>query len=272
MVNNSLAFVTTTRRQRRHDSKKPFTSPSSMTTITTIQQNMLKGITWHLFFQMCLLLLIVFIGHQYFPTSYCLFVCRPAWVGIILYFVLAIFLLLGSLGIFFPKASDPIHIFFRTLSFYGIGVLLSYVMLLTYNITMKESKTETDKHWTQSAFYIAMGITIVFFGFLVLFLPFLIKNLRILGILTGIFFFVLLAMIIMILFVDIDKNQKLWTFYLIVSLIIFVVFSMYDLAKVISSCKKPDTLQCRSEVGATSIYVDLINVFQKLFLLLSNQR
>ena len=88
---------------------------------------------------------------------------------------------------------------------------------------------------------------------------------------TGIFFFVLLALIIMILFIDIDKHQKLWTFYLILSLIIFVVFSMYDLGLVISRCKKPGTLECRSEVGATSIYIDLINVFQKLFLLLSNQ-
>jgi len=263
---NSLASVS--RRRNRYSNSTLTSKPFIM---SFEQQNMLKGITWHLFFQMCLLLLIVFIGHRYFPTSYCLFVCRPSWVGIILYFILAIFLLMGSLGILFPKPSDPIHIFLRILSFYGIGILLSYVMLLTYNITMKESKTETDKHWTQTAFYIALGITIVFFGLLVLFLPFLIKNLKLLGMLTGIFFFVLLAMIIMILFVDIDKHQKLWTFYLILSLIIFVVFSMYDLALVISRCKKPDTLQCRSEVGATSIYIDLINVFQKLFLLLSNQ-
>ena len=268
---NSLASVS---RRRNRYSKPTLTSKpiySKPFIMSFEQQNMLKGITWHLFFQMCLLLLIVFIGHRYFPTSYCLFVCRPSWVGIILYFILAIFLLMGSLGILFPKPSDPIHIFLRILSFYGIGILLSYVMLLTYNITMKESKTETDKHWTQTAFYIALGITIVFFGLLVLFLPFLIKNLKLLGMLTGIFFFVLLAMIIMILFVDIDKHQKLWTFYLILSLIIFVVFSMYDLALVISRCKKPGTLECRSEVGATSIYIDLINVFQKLFLLLSNQ-
>uniref|UniRef100_A0A6C0D296 Uncharacterized protein n=1 Tax=viral metagenome TaxID=1070528 RepID=A0A6C0D296_9ZZZZ len=272
MMNNSSVFLATTRRhQRKKPSSFPLSPMMTSSSISTVQQTMLKGITRHLFFQMCLLLFIVFIGHRYFPSSYCLFTCQPAWIGIILYFVLAILLLLGSLGIFFPKPSNPFHIFMRTLCFYGIGVLLSYVMLLTYNITMKETKTEKEKQWTQTAFYIAMGITVLFFGLLVVFLPFLIKHLKLLGILTGIFFFVLLVMIIMIVFVNVDKNQKLWTFYLIVSLIIFVVFSMYDLANVISKCKKSDTIECRSEVGATSIYIDLINVFQKLFLLLSNQ-
>lgn len=237
------------------------------TYLLPIQKEMLKGVVFHLFFQMCLLLAVVMIGHHYLKTYTCLFTCESTWKGFAIYILLAIVLLLGNT---YGSPSKPFDIFVRTSCFYGLGLLLSYVMLITYNMVLLESKTPEEEEWVKNSFYIAMGMTIGFFLLLLLFLPWLIQNLQTLGFLTGIFFFILIIMTIMILFVNINKNQKLWTVYLVLALVIFVVFTMFDLANVISRCKKPDTLECRSEVGATSIYIDLVNVLQKVFLLLNN--
>jgi len=67
-------------------------------------------------------------------------------------------------------------------------------------------------------------------------------------------------------------SENMWIAYLITALIIFIVFSMYDIANVLNKCVKEGSLECRPEVGATSIYIDLVNIMQKLFLLLSARK
>ena len=103
-----------------------FTTPLSPTlskwslTLTPPQQTMLRGMTWHLFFQMVLLVSVVVLGHYLFSNRICLFSCR-LWVDLVVYILLAVLLLMVNF-VFFREASNPTHIFFanRGLLWYRI--------------------------------------------------------------------------------------------------------------------------------------------------------
>ena len=154
-------------------------------------------------------------------------------------------------------------------------------MLLTFNVSILQASTKKNKQWIWWAFFLSGVVTILFFGALVLMLPFLFQHLSTLRWIAGIFFVVLVILIIWMFFVlsrpkDVNDtpplSENMWIAYLITALIIFIVFSMYDIAHVLNKCVKEGSLECRPEVGATSIYIDLVNIMQKLFLLLSARK
>ena len=228
--------------------------------LTDIQKKFLTRVCLLLIIQLFIMIGIVLGLHKINPDKKCIFTCNP-WIDIILFLVIEILLLLGLF--LFRDYSSPTQFMIRCLFFITFGSLLSYIIAIQYNIMMDISK---DKEQTQQNFFISISITLGIFVIVLLTLPFLMQYTKIMYSVMGVLLFFLLILLIWTIFFSITYV------YLILALILFIVFLFVDLNILTYECKKPNTVQCDPPTGASQIFIDLVNIIQKLFMLLDFKR
>lgn len=220
--------------------------------LTDIQKKYLVSMCLLLIIQVISFIGIVYYVQKYMPERKCiLFTCNYTMdiISILFLQILCIMFIF-----MFKDMNSLYHTFIRYTAFFGIGILFSYIIAISMNISNNEE--------INNNFFTSLGIVgLIFIGtilLLPLFLPYanyFIKNI----IYLYIFFFILV--LLSILFTR-------YYFVIIFGLILFLIFLMSDLVILIDNCKYKNTIECDPPTGATTLYADLINIFTRIFNLL----
>lgn len=227
--------------------------------LTPIQNTYLRKMILLLVVQMFVLLAVVFGIHKLAPERYCLITCR-VWVDILLYLLFAMICFGVILG--FNDYSSNRHYWIRCGAFLFLGVLLAYVLAVQYNLMIHNSPDPTS---TTRNFFIALGFTIVIFTLVFSALPVLLRYTATLARLSVILFGALLVLLIL--------SLTMYPTYamLVLLLIVFLGYLVTDLTLLTYRCRRPQTQECDPPTGATHLYLDLINILQKMFMLLDRR-
>jgi hypothetical protein len=138
-------------------------------------------------------------------------------------------------------------------------VLLAYVLAVQYNLMIRNSSNPTA---TTRNFFVALVLTILIFTVVFTALPILLQYTTTMAYLSLILFGALL--VILILSLVTYRSHAL----IVLSLIVFLGYLVTDLTLLTYQCTTPDTRACDPPTGATNLYLDLVNILQKLYLLL----
>jgi hypothetical protein len=179
------------------------------------------------------------------------------WGEILSSIILCIVLFLGIF--YFSDYKSKTEYKIRFFIFILIGLFLSYIMGVQYNILSSLSK---DKEKTERNFFLAGAIFILLFITVIFFLPRLIEWSDAFSRLQAVLGGVLLILIIWTLISGISLLN------IILSLIVFILFIIADTTVLVDRCKFRNTMDCDAPTGATQLYLDMINFIQKTFLLL----
>jgi FtsH-binding integral membrane protein len=153
------------------------------------------------------------------------------------------------------------NIIVRYIAFFGFSFLLAYIMGLQHNRISIE--TGNDKKTTDTFFKAFLIVICIFITNLIL-LPFTMKYMGFMYAFSTLLFICLIGLILVGIFVG--RGLLLWVY---ISLFVFLGFLMTDLNILVHQCKKPDSFQCDPLNGASLLYVDLVNILQKIFILLN---
>lgn len=225
-----------------------------MTQLTELQHVYLNGMTRLLASQFVVLMIVMWLISKYAPNRLCLFTCR-VWTDIILYLIIA-------MALIWVIYSSSINRAIRLLAFYGLGVLMSYLLAVQYNAMRTFSKSEKE---LSNNFMMAVTITITFAIIVMLLLPFLLNNMSVIASLSSLLFFSLIILIIWGLVFGAGRIT-----YVSVGLIIFMGLLITDMTMLVYACKSAKSQECDPLTGASTLYVDLINILQKIFIILNN--
>jgi len=228
-------------------------------TLTPLQTAYLRKMIALLFVQMLVLLTVVFGVHRIAPDRECLITCN-FWVDILLYLILALICFGFIFG--FNDYSSSQHYWIRSAAFLVLGGLLAYVLAVQYNLMIRNS---VDPATTTRNFFIALGITIFVFAIVFSALPILLNYTSVMAYLSLILFGALLVLLILSLVMYPTHA------ILVLSLIVFLGYLVTDLTLLTYRCTRPNTRECDPPTGATDLYLDLINILQKLFMLLDGR-
>jgi FtsH-binding integral membrane protein len=225
--------------------------------LTPIQSSYMKRMCFLLFIQLLLLLATVFTVHKTMPDRECLFFSCNLTTDIIS--IIVIELLFIGMIFYFNDIQSTRHYVLRCIGFFGMGLVLSYVLGITYNIKKKEAK---DPEEVTRNFYIALGVTVVIFIAVFVLLPFLLPYTKTFARLT-VYLFVGL---ILLIFASLIFARS-YTF-IVLGLFLFLVYLVVDMALLTYRCQEPNTIGCDAPTGATTLYLDLVNIFIRLLELL----
>jgi hypothetical protein len=212
-----------------------------------------------LFAQMLVLLVVVFGVHRIAPERYCLVTCE-FWADILIYLVLALVCFGFIFG--FNDYTSSQHYWIRSAAFLCLGVLLAYVLAVQYNLMIRNS---TDPAATTRNFFIALGVTLFVFAIVFSALPILLNYTTAMAYLSLILFGALLVLLILTLTMYPTRA------ILVLTLIVFLGYLVTDLTLLTYRCTAPNTRACDPPTGATDLYLDLVNILQKLFMLLDGR-
>lgn len=227
-----------------------------MNKLTNLQALYLKKVCFFLFLQMLLLLVVVSFVHKFIPKQVCFLTCN-FWLDIILYLLLIVFLLVLS-----QNTSN--NIYTRYIAFFLFSAVLAYIMGITYNIV--SISNHNDKK-TANTFFKALVIVISVVIVNLLILPFTIQYMGFIYAISSVLFVSLIGLIIWGLFIG-----KAFIMWVTISLVVFLGLFLTDLNRLVYECKKPGSVQCDPLNGASLLYVDLVNILQKIFILLNNNK
>ena len=217
--------------------------------LTQLQTLFLQKVCFLLFFQLLVLLAVVYAVHQWFPKKLCLFTCR-FWVDLLLYLAIMIVLIMVS-------NNRSYNVVLRYIAFFVFSVLLAYIMGLQYNRIALA--TQNDKK-TSDTFLKAVAIVMLIFVINLIMLPFTLKYMGFIYTLSISLFIALVGLILWGLFVG--RGLLIWVS---ISLFVFLGLLLTDLNKLVHQCPP----QCDPLNGASLLYVDLINILQDIFILLN---
>jgi FtsH-binding integral membrane protein len=225
--------------------------------LTPAQYSYVKKISFLLFIQLILLVATVFTVNKTMPNRECLLFSCNTIADVVSIIILEI-VFIGMI-FYFNNMQSTQHYILRCVGFFGIGLLLSYVIGIAYNIRKKYAK---DPEKTTKNFYIGLGITIAIFMGVFALLPFLLPHTKSLARLMSYLFVGLILLIIASLIFA--RSYTL----VVLGLFLFLVYLVVDMALLTYNCKVPNKLECDPPTGATNLYLDLINIFIRLFELL----
>lgn len=228
-----------------------------MEKITKLQSIFLQKVCFLLFIQLLILLAIVAIVHKFFPKQVCFMTCR-FWLDFFVYMIFIIALV-------YTSHSQKVNIIVRYAAFFGISILLAYIMALQYNlVSLLKNKKDQE---TAKTFFKALVIVISIFVINLLLLPITMKYMNFIYTVSTSLFICLIGLILWGLFVG--KGFLIWVS---VSLFVFLGLLLTDLNILVHRCKKPNSVQCDPLNGASLLYVDLINILQQIFILLNAEQ
>jgi FtsH-binding integral membrane protein len=228
----------------------------NLVTLTPVQITYLRKMIVLLMVQMLVLLVVVFGIHRLAPERFCLITCE-FWVDIVLYLLLAMVCFGFIFG--YNDYTSVQHYWIRCGAFLCLGVLLAYVLAVQYNLMIRNSSNPTA---TTRNFFVALVLTILIFTVVFTALPILLQYTTTMAYLSLILFGALL--VILILSLVTYRSHAL----IVLSLIVFLGYLVTDLTLLTYQCTTPDTRACDPPTGATNLYLDLVNILQKLYLLL----
>jgi predicted membrane channel-forming protein YqfA (hemolysin III family) len=194
--------------------------------------------------------------HKFYPKQVCLFTCHKWW-DLFFFLILAMMLIFTSHSIKTP-------LLIRYVSFFLISTLLAYVLSLQYNLIAFVSKKEKQ---TAQTFFQAILLVLVLVILNIVILPFTMRYMNLMYVLSLSLFLCLVGLLLWGLFVG--KHFLLWVS---VSLFVFLGFLLTDMTILVRQCKKAGTPQCDPLNGASLLYVDLVNILQQIFILLNDNR
>lgn len=221
--------------------------------LTHLQTLFLQKICFLLFAQLFVLLVVVYVVHQWFPKQLCLFTCR-FWVDFLLYLLLVV-------GLIMVSNNTGYNLVVRYTAFFGFSVLLAYIMGLQYNRIA--IATRNDKK-TATTFFKAVAIVLSVFVINLIMLPFTLKYMGFLYTLSISLSIALVGLILWGLFVG--RGLLIWVS---ISLFVFLGLLLTDLNRLVHQCRTPNSFQCDPLNGASLLYADLINILQDIFILLN---
>jgi len=190
---------------------------------------------------------------------------HPEWVGINLWLAI-----LGPIAllllIYLLPHDNPVCMVIRVLAFLGLGVIMSFVLSSTYNLTILMTPPQDQNRARRLFLFVWLGV-IVFFGIVVGTLPFLLPIAAPLTIAGVVLSVAVLFLLIALFFIP--ASGRSFTIWLFVSVIVFTMLIITDTVTVIHNCHEEGSWQCDPINGATLVYVDMINLLQDLFVLVS---
>jgi len=222
------------------------------------QKEMLKWMCILIVLQWVILFTVVQIIHY----------LHPEWVDINLLLVILVPIALLFVIYLLPH-DNPLCTVIRVLAFLGLGVIMSFVLSSTYNITLIRTPPQDKERVRRLFLFLWVGV-IVFFGVVVGTLPLLLPlfaPLQILGVVLS-----LAVLFLLIALIFIPASEKSFMIWLFISVIVFTFLIITDTVTVIARCETEKTIQCDPITGATTVYFDMINLLQKLFVLLSGNK
>ena len=224
-----------------------------MTALTKLQFEYLQKIGMLLSTQLVLVFIVIIIVHKADPERICIFTC-DFWVDIIL------FLLLAFMLIYLSRINENPAV--RTLAFYGLGILMSFILALQYNIITMEARGNNKQ--VAKNFIMSVAIVIVITIAVVIALPFTMQYMNFIYVMGSVLTICLLGLIIWGFFV-----RKQFLIWVSISLAVFLGLLITDLTRLVYLCKKKGSVQCDAINGSTLLYVDLMNILQQIFILTS---
>lgn len=192
--------------------------------------------------------------HQFFPRKICIFTCHK-WIDLFLFLFLMIILI-------FTSHSTNNSIVTRYTAFFLISIFLAYILSLQYNMISLLNKNQKQ---VALNFIKAVVFVIVLVIVNLLLLPFTMRYMNFIYVLSTSLFICLLGLILWGLFFE--KGFLLWVS---ISLFVFLGFLLTDLTILVYQCKKRGSIQCDPLNGASLLYVDLVNILQNIFILLNH--
>jgi hypothetical protein len=234
--------------------------------LSIVQRSYVSGMSFLLGLQMLLLVGCIYMVQKFIPTRQFLFVKNNAWVDVGISLLMAI--IAFSFVFSFTNYRSKVHSFFRLVGFFGIGVLLAYVLGIQYNILRSTSSKEKVRYQLT----VAIVLTLLLYIAVVCFLPHILSNpvlLRRFQQASPILFVLLIILIITGFFVH---SPHTWYLWLVCGLLLFTVFFITDISLLVSRCTTPKTKECDAVTGGTVLWVDLMNILQKIFLLQSMKK
>ena len=231
------------------------TSTTYSTNITNVQQEMLRNMVLLLGMQWVLVLLVIVLLHRFLPQRVCLFTCK-GWLDTLISLVLALILFM----LIFHRTSMSVRAsVFRFFCFVLLGVLLSWIMAVEYNASYLRDPKQTPKamwgSWIMTALLLVAAYVM---------LPRLLPYAEFFRGLSNVLFFVLLGLIVWALFGKF-RNKSSYLVFFSIGLLLFVLFLFSDMVVITTQCRQRGSIQCDSMIGATTVYVDMMNILQNLF-------
>lgn len=219
--------------------------------LSRLQLDYLKRMGWLLASQLVLLLIIMIMVVKMVPKWVCLFTCTW-WIDFLLYLTIGFILIWACSDRRLSRQT-------RMVAFYGLGVLMSYLLAVQFNLMRHGHEKQSAQNFLAATAFTISAVIIV-----VLMLPFLLPHAQLLSIVGGVLLVALLGLILWGLFVG--KKFLMWV---TISLIIFLGLLITDMVMLVQRCKSKTT--CDPLDGASLLYVDLINILQKIFMLLQSR-
>lgn len=213
--------------------------------------------------RMCILIIIQWV--ILFTVVQVIHYLHPGWVGINLWLVILVPIVL-LLVIYLLPHNNPICMVIRLLAFMALGVIMSFALSSTYNLTILMTPPERKDRVRRLFLIVWIGI-IIFFGIVVGMLPFLLPIAAPLAIAGVVLSVAVLFLLITLFFIP--PSGRSFTIWLFASVIVFTMLIITDTATVINNCKEDGTWECDPINGATLVYVDMINLLQDLYILLT---
>jgi len=228
--------------------------------LSDIQKSLVRRICILIAAQWILVFFVVLGIHHFLPRKEYVFT-KTTWADLLACFA---FMFLCLTLIMFVPTMQAWASAVRLVAFFTLGILFSLILGIQYNRVAADSK---DKTKTRKRFIISWGATLGIFVIVLLSLPYLLPYTRVLipfgAVLT------ISLLVILVLFLVVPATRKSMEMFLAAFLIVFLIFIFTDTTTVVAMCKKENTRWCDPVIGATSIYLDMINLLQKMFLLMS---
>jgi hypothetical protein len=146
-----------------------------------------------------------------------------------------------------------------------MGLIFSVILATQYNQAIIMSN---DTKQTRRQFLISWAATIGVFILALLVMPHLLPYTKVFITIGGILTLTLLFLLI--LFIIMPATRQSVQMFLVIFLFIFLIFIFTDMVTIVGMCKKPSSWKCDPILGATTIYLDMINILQKMFMLMNN--
>jgi len=206
--------------------------------------------------QWILLLAVVYGVHSYFPHRVHL-LFQNVWLDILVYILVTI----ACIMTIFSYTQNSLV---RLATFLLLGIMLALVISAQFNRMMYEAK---DPVQLEESFRVANGVTLVYFLIVLGSTPLLLRYVNGLVVLSSQVFVGFLICFFISFFIPYGSQVFLWLLYTFLS--IFVVFLVTDTVIIVQQCNSHVKHSCDPIRGATVLYVDLVNIVQKLFMILA---
>lgn len=224
------------------------------------RRGMLKNMVLLIGMQWLLVLIVTAVVHRLLPQRVCLFTC-VGWVDTLIGVLLALVLF----TVIFQRRSDTTTVgasMMRFSAFVLLGVLLSWVLAVEYNAFHL-----VDPKRAPTAFVTSWFLTAMLFAAAYWVLPWLLPYAEFFRGLSTVLIVVLVGLILWALVGKYyeHRSSSSYRVFFSVGVLVFLLFLFSDMVLLTTACRRRGSRECDPLVGATTVYIDMVNILQNLF-------